>query len=94
MQGYLAASPFHLAAAGNLTMYNMAEFQKYIKSAFLIDKKWKRYAVIHRAFSQRISGNLKEPVDLQRRSRLFTLSFITYINAYAKPFRLSDCMNR
>ena len=41
-------------------MYHMAaEFQKYIKSTFLVDGKQNKSAVIHRAFSQHIITHLK-----------------------------------
>ena len=49
VSGYSAAVPFHSAAQlqTDLMMYNMAEFQKYIKSVFPVDGKWNKSPAIH-----------------------------------------------
>ena len=68
-----------------------AEFQKYIEPAFPVDGKRNRSAVIHCACSQRIVDHLKGAASADENKAF--LHLVYSLNVFAKPVRLSICMN-
>ena len=74
------------------TYHKAAEFHKYIESAFSVDRKRNRSAVIHHACSQRIVAHLKGAASADENKAF--LHPVYSLNAFVKPVRWSICMNR